>query len=50
MGGSGRRQMIPIGPGLVESLGGRCIDINLNAREHNAANRGLDRVDEYAFA
>ena len=45
MGGSGRKQMIPIGPCLVESLGGRCIDIIWGARGQSSVALPIEEIE-----
>lgn len=42
--GSGRRQKIPIGPCLVQSLGGRCIDIIWGARGQSSVALPIEEI------
>ena len=42
--GSGRKQLIPIGPCLVESLGGRSIDIIWGARGQSSVALPLEEI------
>ena len=42
--GTGRKQNIPIGPCLVESLGGRLIDIIWGARGQSSAALPIEEV------
>lgn len=44
--GSGRRQTIPIGPCLVEKLGGRCIDIIWGARGQSSVALPIEEIAE----
>ena len=43
--GSGRRQNIPKGPCMVESLGGRCIDIVWGARGQSCVALPVEEVE-----
>jgi len=43
--GSGRRQHIPIGPCLVENLGGRSIDIIWGSRGQSSAALPVEEVE-----
>lgn len=42
--GSGRRQTIPIGPCLVEKLGGRCIDIIWGVRGQSSVALPIEEI------
>ena len=43
--GTGRKQNIPIGPCLVESLDGRCIDIIWGARGQSSAALPIEEIE-----
>ena len=43
--GTGRKQQIPIGPCLVESLGGRCIDIIWGARGQSSVALTIEEIE-----
>jgi hypothetical protein len=43
--GTGRKQNIPIGPCLVESLGGRCIDIIWGARGQSSVALPVEEIE-----
>jgi len=45
MSGSGRKQQIPIGPCLVESLGGRSIDIIWGARGQSSVALPVEEIE-----
>lgn len=45
LGGSGRKQTIPIGPCLVESLGGRCIDIIWGTRGQSSVALQVEEIE-----
>jgi hypothetical protein len=45
LGGSGRRQNIPIGPCLLESLGGRSIDIIWGARGQSSVALPAEEIE-----
>ena len=45
LAGSGRRQHIPIGPCLVENLGGRSIDIIWGSRGQSSAALPVEEVE-----
>ena len=42
--GNGRKQNIPIGPCMVESLGGRCIDIIWGARGQSSVALPIEEI------
>jgi hypothetical protein len=46
LNGSGRRQNIPMGPCLVESLGGRCIDIIWGTRGQRSVALPVEEVSQ----
>ncbi len=45
VGGAGRRQTIPIGPCLVEALGGRSIDIIWGARGQKSVALPVEEIE-----
>jgi len=45
LSGSGRKQDIPIGPCLVESIGGRSIDIVWGARGQSSAAMPIEAIE-----
>jgi hypothetical protein len=45
LSGSGRKQNIPIGPCLIERLGGPCIDIIWGARGQSSAALPVEEIE-----
>ncbi len=45
LAGSGRKHHIPIGPCLVESLGGRCIDIIWGTRGQSSVALSIEEIE-----
>ncbi|MEO6280300.1 hypothetical protein [Roseateles sp.] len=43
--GTGRKQTIPIGPCLVESVGGRCIDIIWGTRGQSSVALPVEEIE-----